>query len=330
MTTMAAASRSIRSAYRTEAVVDWLALEIEVARATQFQWLQRVLADHYGGDTRAYIEAVDSGAGNQAARFLIRLNDACCRDVDTIRAALAALDRQFTLIGPAIIKTLEVSLDFYPKDDQAHADLLQLVARLQMSLEAAGGTAHRQVGPSKRPDFLDSTRTPDARQTLYINNRPDPIAWRVYHKITDRDGALLRDQHRARVEFTLQGAGLRKYGINSLDDLAAFDFGHFGELLHFRQFIPMAELIVGKEPALAQQLLHATRRDRKMIMLYPFGLHAYRRDSRTDQPRNGGHPERRKHSTHTTADAELNRVVRDRLYALTRDFHTKLAEKIGL
>lgn len=324
---MATASRSVRSAYRTKAVVDWLALEIETTRPTQFQWVQHTLADHFGGDTRAYIEAVDAGAGNTATRFLITLNDAYCQNVDTIRAALAALDRQYTLVGPAIIKVLEVSLDFYPNDDQARADLLPLVERLQTSLEAAGGTSHRQFGASVRPHFLDSTCTPDPRQTFYVNNKRDPVAWRVYHKITDQKRDLPYDQHRARVEFTLQGAGLHKYGINSVDDLAALDFGNFGELLHFRQFIPMPELIAGKEPALAQLLQHATRRDRNTITLYPFGLHAYRRDSRTGQPRNGGRPERRKHSTHTIADTDLNHLVRDRLRDLTKNFRTKLEAK---
>jgi hypothetical protein len=325
---MAAASRSIRSAYRTIAVVDWLALEIEVARPTQFQWLQRTLADHFGDGTLAYIEAIDAGAGNKATRFLIRLNDACCRDVDTIRAALASLDRQFPLVGPAIIKALEVSLDFYPKDDGARAELLQLVARLQVSLEAAGGTSHRLVGPRKRPDFLDSTRRPDPQRTLYINNKPDPVAWRIYHKITDRDQALPLQDHRARVEFTLRGGELHKYGINTLDDLTVLDFADFAHLLHFRKFIPMPELIAGKAPALARLLERATRRDRNIIALYPFGLHAYRRDSRNGKPRNGGHPELRKHSTHTTADAELNHLVRDRLRELTETFHTKLEAKI--
>lgn len=330
---MATTSRSVRSAYRTRAVVDWLALEIETARPTQFHWLQRTLADHFGGDTRAYIEALNAGAGNTATRFLIRLNDARCRNVGMIRAALAALDHQYILVGPAIIKALEVSLDFYPDDEKAHADLLQLVTRLQMSLEAVGGTSHRQVGPNKRVDFLDSTRQPDPQQTLYINNKTDPVSWRVYHKITDRDQALPRDQHRARVEFTLQGAGLHKYSINTLDDLASLDFGDFAQLLHFRQFKPMSELIAGKDAKVVYALEHGTRHDRNMIALYPLGLHAYRRyktGKHAGKPRNSGHPELRKHSTHTDSDAELNRLVRDRMHDLTQIFHTKLAAKIDV
>jgi hypothetical protein len=324
---MATASRSLRAAYRTSAVVDWLALEIEVERPTQFQWLQRTLADHFGDGKRTYIEPVDPGASGTATRFLIRLNDAHCRNVGTIRAALAALGQRHTLVSPALIKVLEVSLDFYPKDEQAHADLLQLVARLQMSLEAADSTSNRQIGLSKRPEFLDSICKPDPQQTLYINNKLDPVSWRVYHKVRDRDQDLPCQEHRARVEFTLQGAGLHEYGINSLDDLAALNFGDFGHLLHFRQFKPMSELIDGKEPALARLLEQATRRSRNMIASYPFGLHAYRRDSRTSKPRNGGHPEPRKHSTHTTADAELNRLVHDRLHDLTKIFHTKFSAK---
>lgn len=324
---MAIALRSVRSAYRTSALVDWLTLEIETARPTQFQWLQRTLTDHFGDDMRPYIDAVNPSAGNTASKFLIRFNDTHCWDTDTIRAALAALDQRYLLVGPAIIKALEVSLDFYPNDDQAHADLLQLVRRLQISLEAAGGASHRQVGPSKRVDFLDSTSTPDPQQTLYINNRVDPVSWRVYHKVTDRDQPLRRDEHRARVEFTLQGTGLKEHGIYSLDDLAERGFIDFGRLLHFRQFRPMSELIVGKNPTVVYALLHGTKHDRNMMALYPFGRQAYRRDSRTGKPRNGGRPELRNHSTHTVADDELNHIVRDRLRDLTRRFRKKLEAK---
>jgi hypothetical protein len=329
---MATTSRSVRSAYRTVAVVDWLTLEIEVARPTQFQWLKRILADHFGDDTREYIKAVNGGAGNEATRFRIRLNDAHCRDVGTIRAALVALGQRHDLVGPVLIKELEVSLDFYPNDDDARAGLLQLVARLQMSL-AAYGRNHRLVGVrpgGKRAlaDFLDSTRTPDPQRTFYVNDQDkDPVSWRIYHKITDQKRDLPRQEHRARAEFTLRGAGLHKYGISSVDDLAERGFVGFGELLHFRQFRPMSELIAGREPALAQLLQHATRRNRNMIALYPFGRHAYRRDSRTGKPRNGGRPELRNHSTHTIADAELNHLVRDRLHDLTQLFHTKLEAK---
>lgn len=324
---MATTLRTLRSTYRTVAVVDWLALEIETARFTQFQWLQNLLAEHFGDAKRTYITPINAGAGKSTTRFLIRLNDTHCRDVDTIRAALESLSQRYPLVGPALIKTLEVSLDFYPGDGQAHTDILPLVARLQMSLEAAGGTSHRQVGRNKRPEFLDSMSRPDPQQTLYINNKQDPVAWRVYYKITDQKCDLPRDQHRARVEFTLQGPGLQKYGVNTLDDLAALDFRKFGELLHFRQFKPMSELISEKEPELARLLVQATHRDRNMIAPYPFGLHAYRRDSRTGKARYSGNFELRKHSTHTESDAELNRLVRDRLHKLTQTFHTKLTAK---
>jgi hypothetical protein len=95
--------------------VDWLTREIETARPTQFQWLQRTLADHFGDDMPAYSDAVNPGAGSTANKFMTRLNDAHCRDIETIRAALAALGQRHGLVGPAIIKALEVSLDFYPK-----------------------------------------------------------------------------------------------------------------------------------------------------------------------------------------------------------------------
>lgn len=321
-----ASSRSVRSAYRTEAVIDWLALEIEVEHPTQFQWLQRILATYYNDDTRPYIDALDAGAGRATTKFLIRLNDAQCRDISTIRGALAALDRQYKLVGPVMVKTLEVALDFYPNDDHARAELRRLVGRLQKCL-AAYGTNHRQIGSRKQPEFIDSTRNPDPNATFYINNKTDTLSWRVYHKITDRDHALPSEQHRARVEFTLQGAGLSEYGISTLDDLAEHDFANFGHLLHFRQFRPMSDLIAGKNPAVVYALRHGTRHNRNTITLYPFGRNAYRLDKRTGKPRNGGRPEPRNHSTHTVADDELNHLVRDRLRGLTQRFRKNLEAK---
>lgn len=329
---MTAASRSVRSAYRTKAVVDWMTLEIETARLTQFQWIQRTLANHFGDNTRTYIKTVDAGAGNTAHKFLIELNDVHCQDAHTIRTALAALDRQYTLVGLVLIKALEVSLDFYPNDNQAHDDLLPLVARLQMSL-AAYGKAHRLVGRRRaggraRADFLDSGRKPDPQQTFCVNdNERDPLAWRIYHKITDQKLDLPFDQRRARVEFTLRGVGLQKYGINSLDDLAERGFVAFNKLLHFRQFRPMSEVIGGMKPEMARLIQHATRRERNMISLYRFGLYAYHRDSRTGKPRNGGRPKLREYSTHTIADAELNRLASDRLHDLTQHFRTRITAK---
>ncbi|MGZ3182935.1 MAG: hypothetical protein ACXU8N_10885 [Telluria sp.] len=326
---MAAASRSIRSAYRTTAVVDWLALEIETQKPTQFQWIQRTLADHFGNETRTFTEAVDAGAGNVATRFLIRLNDACCRDGDTIRAALAALDRKYSLVGTALLKGLEVSLDFYPTDHTAREHLLMLVARLQMSL-AAYGKNHRQVGirpggKRARADFLDGTLAPDPKQTFYVNDQDrDPVSWRVYHKITDRKGALPLEEHRARAEFTLQDAGLHKYGIVSLDDLVQRGFSGFGELMHFRVFRPMFEMTEGRSLVVRHALEQGTRRYRNLIARYPFGRQAYYLDHRTGKPRAADRQKLRVHSAHTRSDSELNHLVRDRLRDLSHKFRKKL------
>jgi len=317
--------RSVRSAFRTEAVVDWMTLEIEVERPTQFQWIQDTLTVHYGDGGRPYVDALDAGAGHSATRFKVRLNDQHCRSLSIIYAALDTLDRKYKLVRPATIDTLEVALDFY--SNGARGDkVLNMVARLQTSL-AAYGRSHRQVGANRRPVFLDSSDKLDPRVTFYVNNKNDPVAWRVYHKTVDRKQDLPPDQHRARAEFTLRTNELRKHGIYTLEDLGENGFSSFGEYLHFRQFHPVHDLIFGKDKVITYALAHGTRHDRNAIALYPFGRYRYRKDMRTRQPRNAGRPEPLKHSSHTLADKELNHIVRDRLHDLSQRFLKKLEAK---
>ncbi|MFM0406837.1 hypothetical protein [Paraburkholderia dipogonis] len=73
----------------------------------------------------------------------------------------------------------------------------------------------------------------------------DDVQWRVYRKVTDEQFAdegsrlpatvLPADQHRARAEVTLSGQFLRELKLETLDDLAAFDFADIArrKLLRF-------------------------------------------------------------------------------------------------
>lgn len=97
------------------------------------------------------------------------------------------------------------------------------------------------------PDYVRGTlidryerRCGDGEATAVKYRRPatevalDDVQWRVYQKVTDEqfadDGerqptrALPADQHRARAEVTLSGQILRDLKLETLEDLAVFDF----------------------------------------------------------------------------------------------------------
>ena len=312
-------TRSVRAVFRTEAVIDWLEIEITVAQATQFQWVQKALRHHFNDGITPHVRAIDPGAGGSSTRFRIVLNDGHCRVHATVRAAIEMLHKRFSLSGPVTVSALEIALDFYPSDSGAVADLAGMVQRLQGSLEV-DGRSHRFVSSDGRRKKLCSFDTPNENATFYINNRWDPCSWRVYYKMTDRGNRLPLSLHRARVEVTLQGGELAKYGIGNACDLFEMDFAKLATLFHFRRFKPFSDLVAGKSKVIAHSILRATRRERNFVSLYGFGRQSYYRDKRTNRPRNKGLPYPRKYSVHTVADEELKQVVSDRLHDLNRNF----------
>jgi hypothetical protein len=327
-------AESVRAAFRTRAVIDWIELAVTLKSGTQFRYVQAALRSILGLTTPPYVEAVKAGAGGVATRFVFRLHDAhaaTSRELERITAALALVH---PFAEPPEVTSIELALDFYSRHDPNAVP--GLVHRLQSSIEARGNP--RQFDPDKAPTPKHGNRylnpdlpepvsglNLDPRLNLRIGNAGDPVQWQIYDKRTDNNRQPIdASQRRARAEFTLTGEELatRVFGPNvgsrlaTLTDLRAFRFETLAGLLHFRQFKPIEAIT--DDPVVTMTLTKLGSMREHGITNYPLGSVATYRDSR--RPTNVGRTAMRKHSRHTVADAELNDIARRTLKALTRRF----------
>jgi hypothetical protein len=328
-------SESVRAAFRTKAVIDWIDLTVTLKSGTQFRYLQDELRSILDITGSPYVKPVDAGAGKVATCFVLRLQDAHASTLRDLERTTAALALAYPFAKAPEVSGIEVALDFYSRDDPNAVPAL--VHRLQRSLEADGSNP-RQFDPDKaaKPKycnrFLNRDRPEpvtglilDPHLGLRVGNKRDAIQWQVYDKRTDNNGQLLEpSKRRARAEFTLTGKELAKrvLGANAgsrlanLEDLRTFRFETLAGLLHFRQFKP-AEMITNS-PVVATTLTKISSWHAHGVMNYPLGFAATYRDKR--RPTNVGRRVTRKHSAHMVADAELNDIARRKLKALTRRF----------
>ncbi len=319
---------SLRSRFRSRAVIDWIELRIFTRAPTQQQWIRRSLCGLTGTDDH-HVRPIEPGGGGVCTQFSFRLYDEHANSYAELARLVAALDREVPLDGAAGVTGLEVALDFYGRGgDQMGGELEQMAHRLQASIGAYGSNPRQYDPATRRNVFLRSDDEPiDRLLNLRIGNKWDPVSWQVYYKRTDRGEFLPLHECRARAEFTLTGLALAERGINLLDDMASVRFESFADLLHFRHLKLKEDITAGTVPAVSFALCKWIGRTRGAVTLYPLGRLFFPRDSRTGKPRNRGVPVARQHSKHTAADAELNQIARDRLRDLTENFRRKLEAK---
>ncbi|SNS11965.1 hypothetical protein SAMN06265795_101110 [Noviherbaspirillum humi] len=337
-------SQSLRSRYRTEAVIDWIQLDVRTTQPTQPRWIWENL-QRITGTNATRTEAINPGAGGVATNFRITLYDAQANSYSELRRIVSALP----LAQEPTVTGLEISLDFYarPEDGDPNA-VTEMVRRLQAGIAAYGKDA-RQFDPSLKdtatmgnvflsgddpePTIYTRRLKIDPHHNLRIGSKGNQISYQVYYKRTDGNWGgdsgnrdLPIAEHRARAEFTLRGDELAKHGIVRLDDLDGYRFQRLAELLHFRRLRSIDELTQGRLEImqLMQLMLVAARKGRaEAVCTYPLGRLAYGTDARTGKPRDGGKPKELRHSRHTVADEELNRIVRAKLATLSTRFHKK-------
>jgi hypothetical protein len=316
--------------------VDWIDVAITTVRATQFQWIQgelRRILKLPEGASEMRVDLIDKsalGPNSAGHRFKIRLHDAPANSLRELRTIVSKLGERFVMLQPVEVVGIEIALDFY---NRGNGDLRVMTASLQSRIAAYDDV--RQYSPATGKKIrrwhtvgfdIPEVESADPDATLYIGQRTAPVQWRVYLKRTDNNQApLAPSAHRARAEFTLNDAWLQDYAKKPaflLEDLARLRFEDLAGLLHFRRFKPVAEIIQGKPLSFAQVIAKMAHHTRGSVAGYPFGRLAFLKDDRTGKPRNRGHGKLLEHSSHTVGDEELNRLVRDRLKALTVKFRT--------
>lgn len=102
--------------FRATAVIDWLDVEIHTERPTQHQHIRKALKE-ITGVNRWWVEPIDIQPGDVTDTFRIRFHDKLANNYQQLRAALHALARRFTFAAEPTIAGIEVSCDFWHRQN---------------------------------------------------------------------------------------------------------------------------------------------------------------------------------------------------------------------
>jgi hypothetical protein len=277
-----------RRRLRFRAEVDWIEVEVQTARPTNFVAIQRALKDFFGDDGTRYVHSLDKGDGGAASQFRFRLHDPSSFAI--VGAVAQHLDGRFGLIRSPKISGIEVAVDAYGANPALAAHFYKFAARL--------------VGPNRRiyRDYKGSARSIPANIAaltrlmsegwqIGIANADADEYQHIYWKTTDGNGKALQPQvHRARTEIRLRGAALP---CQTFDGWQNYDFAGLAEYFRFRMLKDDLDPLLAATAAAAEQI--GQRRVRNRM--------------------EGG---TRLYSKATKADSALNARARDALRELSR------------
>ncbi|QDC02311.1 hypothetical protein [Mesorhizobium sp. 8] len=241
-------------AFSCNAVIDWIVVCFWLGRKTQVQWLKRDVDSALR--TNCHVDIHDEEPGGVSDKFDVRIQEPNLRK---IRALCDALEVKFGLEIMPIVRAIEVSVDFKPKepDDAARAKLYSaltrhfwtdrdVISRLYDRPRFTWGTKaeaaaekkkkHDQVlmhFPNEEPcvneHFLISTkhdRAPFVDANYYVGAKDADVRWRIMDKVVDRQnrsaGTSVRldeADKRVRVEVTLDRPAVEQLGVTFLEDL---------------------------------------------------------------------------------------------------------------
>ncbi|MEG6252211.1 MULTISPECIES: hypothetical protein [Enterobacteriaceae] len=286
--------------FRAKAVIDWLDVEIRTERPTQHQHIRKALKD-ITGINRWWAGAVNMQLGDVTDTFRIRFHDKLANNYQQLRAALHALARRFAFAIEPTIAGIEISCDFWHKQQSVEATRA-FTYRMQTSLFAPS-TNHRQYnGDNNSNQFLDKPGNRiNPAYNLRIGNEDDAISWQCYHKRTDKKQPLPLHEQRARIEVTLQGDALQQYGFGLLSGLQHFPFETLASLFTFRRPIAAAQMAKGDLFRLVSINWIRSYRDATTER----GIHSFSTVGQRDKK-----GRTRTESSHLTADKELSNRIR--------------------
>ncbi|WP_416798083.1 hypothetical protein [Ciceribacter azotifigens] len=233
-------------AYRCAALVDWIDIELQLSRRTQYWHLNDRIEKKTG--RKEFPEALDLGEGKTASRYKLRVQEP---DLESVRKVLEDLESEYGLaIHPRIVG-IEISVDFYPKSPseetraRMHGVLIRHLFPTTKVLRSNRMWPRFTPGSIKSTDYTISRNESDDSldigdrmspgldrivlygSTYYVGERDDPRAfWRVQNKVLDKQNKaagtkdeLPEDKKRVRIEVTLGSEGCREIGLHKFSDL---------------------------------------------------------------------------------------------------------------
>lgn len=238
-------------AYQCRAVVDWIDIEFELTRRTQY-WKLNGLIEKMTG-RKEFPEALNLGGGKTATRYKLRVQEP---DFAVLRQVITGIDTKYGFATSPYIAGIEISVDFYPKrpSSDARARLHGVLVRhffpTTRVLKTNRMWPRFMPGRLKKTDFTigrneidDSLDIGDRMapgmdrpalygSTYYVGERDDPRAfWRIQNKELDKQNKaagtrdkLSEDKKRVRIEVTLGQEGCREIGLVHFADLETLRF----------------------------------------------------------------------------------------------------------
>lgn len=296
------------SRFRPHAQADFISIYFKLQSRSNLKTVQPVLNRilNLPDDRNASVDLFDWSEGGSVSEFAFRIQDPQC--AGHVRHVIAELKRRFDLAEEPTITGIEVSLDMIRRKGTTDEELADLTTHMHVMSAYRPNANHRtyhgftgsaEAVPVHQASLrrmvlaghciaVGSQRDHDSKRG---HQQADPISSRTYHKTTDDGSGLPQDQHRARTERTLQGAGLP---FDTLDKLNAFNFSDLHDLFSFRKLKDDLNPLVAS--AYRHRVMDFSAQERS------------RRDG-------GG---TRKHHPATVADSALNAIMARALRALTK------------
>lgn len=291
--------------FKPRASVDFQAVRFRTSNRTNLKTVQPILnriLDLPEG-RNASVDLLDEIEGGSVSEFCFRLQNP--ESAGRVRHVINELTRLFDLAEEPTLGATEISFDMIRRKGTTDDELAEMTAHLfamsGYSPQSANKRLYREFKGSGQAipahltaltrKLIEGYCIAVGNQRDHGNQSADAISARTYFKRTDDGGDLDSAQYSARTERTFQGTGRL---FQTPDDLQSLDFGTIAKLFNFRK------LKNDLHPAIV-----ATVRDRVLNLA-----------SRERTRRNGGGT--RKHHPCTTADSELNELVRRSFRALAR------------
>lgn len=282
------------STFRFRAVVDWIEIQIQTEKTTNFQTVQRAFNEALclPLGLNIWTKSQDANEGGGASCFSVRLHDVERHaDIDRLVIKVGA---RLSLTPGFKINRIELALDAYCDDPATQAARFYKFMTHPVSDNRRMYRDH--VGSVKAmPRTIEAlTRHLSEGWQIGIGNKTDDRYQHIYFKTNDtHQGKRQEVEHRARIEVRLSGAALP---CQTHDAWQKFKFETLAQYFRFTKLKDNLEPLIQTTAEALDQI--GERRARK----------------RVHEGRESG---TRLHSRATQADAELNSKARDALRKLS-------------